>query len=261
MCCACDALKSTIITPVVIISNVIAFIFLVAVLATPSWYTISATVPPSVVIEDFQVPANGRNNTFVLGMGAIYSCFHSQGVGNVTNLNQLMSAVNNLTQLGCSVKLHNTTNLEACRNSTIPDKSQASCAATEIGFIIFYIACFFNLLTGALTFFMCCAKCVTCGCCGNSFSFLASIPAWLGFISLATCLLVTWGNMFNYGDYLLSYGSLSMADSVVIQVGVSFKLLAVATVSTLVVAVFLSIDARDSVLECCCKAGEYALWV
>jgi len=52
-----------------------------------------------------------------------------------------------------------------------------------------------------------------------------------------------------------------MADSVVIQVGVSFKLLAVATLSTLVVAVFLAIDARDSVLECCCKAGEYTLWV
>jgi len=263
--CISDALRSTITTPLAIIGNVTAFLFLVAVLATPHWYDIQAELPPSVRIDERV--SSSHNYTISWNMGAVYYCYYAQGYTNITGKTSTFKFGNYSYDLptlsNCVFAFHNVQGMEQCKNSTYSDADIAACGATEVMFFLFYFAFILNLVTGALTFFMCCAKCVTCGCCGNSFSFLAAIPATLGVLCLLLSVFMAFCNVNAYSTYLNAYGFLSesLFDSVTVQLGLSFYLALVATVATIVTSIVLSCDARHSALDCCAKTGEeYALW-
>jgi len=278
MCCPCDAIKSTLTTPVTVIGNIVAFIMLVAIFATPEWYNINASLPPLVRSStNASAPVPPNNASFVWKMGAVYYCFNLKAIGNYTN--QQMSEATNQNQLDitvhnnamftaiqdfkCVVQFHSLQEFMECKNSTYTDTEIASCGSTEVIFFLLYAAFFLNLVTGALTFLMCFTKCLTCGCCGNSFSFIAVLPAGLGLLCLLVSVAISVSNLKPYADFLVSNGFLANSIWVngVVEVGMSFYFGLVAMVATFITVVFLVWDAKTSVLDCCAKGGDsYALW-
>jgi len=290
MCC-CDALKSTITTPIVVIGNIVAFIMLVAIFATPEWYNINASPPPIVksssinnsttksVPPPVQPPAaiNNSTSSFVWRMGAIYYCYNLKAMNGSKELvseasggSQIDITVSNniemfkaIQDFQCVVQFHSVQQFMECKNATFSDTEIASCGSTEVIFFLLYAAFFLNLVTGALTFLMCCTKCVTCGCCGNSFSFLAVLPAGLGLLCLLISVIISVGNLKPYAAFLLSNGFLANSIWVngVVDVGMSFYFGLIATAATFVTTLFLVWDAKSSALDCCAKgADSYALW-
>jgi len=243
-------IQNTIFTPIIVIGNIVAFGLIVAALFTPMWYSIEPI---------FHNNATDKNITYYEEMGALMTC-----VVQSEDLKQIVLS-DNTSDLACLFKIHSSSDFEACgMSSGIDMNNENSCKATQVAFFLLYIAFFLNLISGVLTGFMCCTKCISAGTCGNSFSCIGMIPTWIGFVVLLLAILISAANTNYYASYMSSYGFTFPYPLITVNVhlGASFYVACGAMVVTLIEAIAMSWDAKDSILECCCNKqgpGEYHL--